>query len=92
MEHTKRQSESEFCTYTFSPLQLVRVITFTKKGVDDVIGDDEMWANTPKTSNNIRCEKCEHNTAFYKQIQTRGGDEPMTEVTAIFLMPFVLAR
>lgn len=41
------------------------------------MGDAEMWENTATTE--ARCEKCENNQAYFKQIQTRGADEPMTE-------------
>ena len=49
---------------------------FTLKQVDDVLGGAEAWKNVDKTA--IQCPKCGHGEAFFRQIQIRSGDEPMT--------------
>ena len=46
------------------------------KEVDDVLGGAAAWENVDSTQET--CPKCEHNRAFFMQIQTRSADEPMT--------------
>ncbi|ESO85327.1 hypothetical protein LOTGIDRAFT_221369 [Lottia gigantea] len=46
------------------------------KEVDDVLGGAAAWENVDSTEET--CPKCEHNRAFFMQIQTRSADEPMT--------------
>ncbi|KAK7478658.1 hypothetical protein BaRGS_00030121 [Batillaria attramentaria] len=46
------------------------------KEVDDVLGGAAAWENVDATE--ATCPKCEHNRAFFMQIQTRSADEPMT--------------
>ena len=46
------------------------------KEVDDVLGGAEAWKNVDKTT--VICPKCENNSAYFMQIQTRSADEPMT--------------
>jgi DNA-directed RNA polymerase III subunit RPC11 len=46
------------------------------KEVDDVLGGEAAWANVQKTT--IRCERCSHPQAYYREIQIRSADEPTT--------------
>ncbi|KAI3384158.1 hypothetical protein SNEBB_008192 [Seison nebaliae] len=46
------------------------------KEVDDVIGGSEAWKNVDSTEE--KCPKCEHDRAFFMQMQLRSADEPST--------------
>ncbi|KAF8329789.1 putative Rpc11-DNA-directed RNA polymerase III subunit C11 [Cantharellus anzutake] len=48
-----------------------------RKAVDDVLGTAEF--GTDETD--AVCPKCENDRAFFKQIQIRSADEPMTRCT-----------
>lgn len=57
----------------------VDVIDFVEVGgrnndTFSVSEDMSGWGTTE-----IRCDKCNNNSAFFKQMQTRSADEPMTE-------------
>ena len=41
-----------------------------------VLGGKEAWANVAKTE--VTCPFCEHNKAYFKEIQIRSADEPST--------------
>jgi DNA-directed RNA polymerase III subunit RPC11 len=45
-----------------------------RKQVDDVLGGDDAWKNVDSTE--ATCPKCEHNRAYFMQIQIRSADEP----------------
>lgn len=47
-----------------------------QKEVDDVLGGPDAWKGVDQTD--ATCPKCDHNKAYYKQIQIRSADEPMT--------------
>ena len=48
-----------------------------RKEVDDILGGKEAWENVD--SCDINCPKeCGNKRAFFKMIQTRSADEPMT--------------
>ncbi|KAI7879499.1 hypothetical protein K492DRAFT_230939 [Lichtheimia hyalospora FSU 10163] len=47
-----------------------------RKEVDDVLGGADAWKNVDSTE--ITCPKCEHERAFFMQIQIRSADEPMS--------------
>ena len=66
------------CPYIFNVNQKIkRIETFDdKKEVDLVYGGKEAWANAATTE--IICPKCEHNKAYFKEIQIRSADEPST--------------
>ncbi|KAL2917862.1 RNA polymerase III C11 subunit [Polyrhizophydium stewartii] len=49
---------------------------FARKAVDDVLGGAGSWENVDQTD--ASCPKCEHNRAFFMQIQIRSADEPMS--------------
>ncbi|XP_063934244.1 DNA-directed RNA polymerase III subunit RPC10-like [Zophobas morio] len=46
------------------------------KEIDDVIGGDDAWENVDKTIET--CPNCSHNEAYFRMMQTRSADEPMT--------------
>ncbi|KAH6570394.1 hypothetical protein BASA82_000897 [Batrachochytrium salamandrivorans] len=50
--------------------------TFPRKEVDDVLGGSSSWENVDQTD--VTCPECEHNRAFFMQIQIRSADEPMS--------------
>eukprot|EP00753_Platysulcus_tardus_P007244 PLAT14993.1.p1 GENE.PLAT14993.1~~PLAT14993.1.p1 ORF type:complete len:106 (+),score=36.70 PLAT14993.1:36-353(+) len=51
-------------------------IPLVRKEVDDVLGGAEAWKDVDKTA--ARCPACEHDMAFFFQLQIRSADEPMT--------------
>ncbi|CAK9251876.1 unnamed protein product [Sphagnum jensenii] len=46
------------------------------KEIDDVLGGAEAWENVDRTTTS--CPFCNHDTAYFKQIQIRSADEPST--------------
>lgn len=64
------------------------------KAVDDVLGGQKAWENVDKTTSKLRhvlgparapqlilpvtCGKCDHTHAYFRQLQIRSADEPMT--------------
>ena len=66
------------CPYIFTVSQKIkRKETFDdKKVVDLVYGGKEAWKDVSTTE--AICNKCEHNRAYYKEIQIRSADEPTT--------------
>lgn len=81
------------CPYTFN-VEDSFVIThkLQRKKVDDILGGPESWRNAEQTAGTLssppysvilthmieQCPKCYHPKAFFKQMQTRSADEPMT--------------
>ncbi|KAJ2734980.1 hypothetical protein IW152_001962 [Coemansia sp. BCRC 34962] len=47
-----------------------------RKEVDDVLGGEEAWKNVEAIG--AVCPVCRHERAYFKQIQLRSADEPMT--------------
>ncbi|RYG95490.1 hypothetical protein EON65_55895, partial [archaeon] len=47
-----------------------------KKQVDDVLGGEDAWENVDRTF--ARCPSCNHDQAYFMQIQIRSADEPST--------------
>lgn len=78
------QSSNEYrffcktCPYIF-PVQykIENKVHLKRKQVDDVLGGKDSWANVAQTD--ARCPNCPNRKAFFKQIQMRSADEPMTE-------------
>ena len=65
------------CPYAYEVVHGVKQrVQNTKKVVDDVLGGDEAWKNVDKTA--ATCPKCEHEEAYFMQIQIRSADEPMS--------------
>ncbi|RKP14321.1 POLR3K [Piptocephalis cylindrospora] len=50
--------------------------TLERKEVDDVLGGAKAWENVDSIAE--ACPKCENPRAYYRQVQTRSADEPMT--------------
>ena len=48
------------------------------KEVEDVLGGADSWKNVDKTEVNCREEKCDNREAYFRQVQIRSADEPMT--------------
>ncbi|KAJ2717862.1 RNA polymerase III C11 subunit [Coemansia sp. Benny D115] len=65
------------CPYMFpiSKPYISRTI-LKRKEVDDVLGGEEAWANVDSIE--VTCPKCQHERAYFMQIQLRSADEPMT--------------
>ncbi|CEM08106.1 unnamed protein product [Vitrella brassicaformis CCMP3155] len=64
------------CPYVFRITEKVtRKTTFEQRKRDEVFGK-EMWDGAPRTQ--VVCPGCGHREAFFKQMQIRSGDEPMT--------------
>jgi len=75
------QQENQFfcqtCPYQFAITRPYKNETKLKrKEVDDVLGGEEGWKNVDSTD--VTCPKCEHDRAYFMQIQTRSADEPMS--------------
>ena len=69
------------CPYVFRVNQTFEnKLTLERKEVDDVMGGAESWENVDKTQ--AACmntqEGCTNNMAYFKQLQIRSSDEPMT--------------
>ena len=62
----------------------------TRKAVDDVLGGEAAWADADSTMGRplvyfgwsltslASCPKCNHDKAYFHQLQIRSADEPMT--------------
>lgn len=46
------------------------------KEVDDVLNDANTWKNVDQAE--TKCPKCEHEKAYFMQMQIRSADEPST--------------
>jgi DNA-directed RNA polymerase III subunit RPC11 len=65
------------CAYEFPISKQMTSRTKLKlKEVDDVLGGDEMWKHADSTA--AQCDKCNHDQAYFYQLQIRSADEPMT--------------
>ena len=71
------------CPYAF-PLRDQR-LTITRtfgerrgRAVDDVLGGEEAWKDVEKTDARCPAENCNSRMAFFRQMQIRSADEPMT--------------
>ena len=68
------------CPYVFVVDQkFENKMTLERKEVDDVLGGADAWKDVDQTS--VPCANfhhCKNNRAYFKQIQIRSADEPMT--------------
>ncbi|KXT07325.1 hypothetical protein AC578_508 [Pseudocercospora eumusae] len=48
------------------------------KAVDDILGGADSWKNVDKTEAKCPNEQCESREAYFRQVQIRSADEPMT--------------
>jgi len=65
------------CPYIFNVQEkATRKAHFVRKKVDDVLGGKDAWDDVEKTE--VVCPKCANSMAYFKQLQIRSADEPMT--------------
>uniref|UniRef100_A0A7S2BFC9 DNA-directed RNA polymerase subunit n=1 Tax=Florenciella parvula TaxID=236787 RepID=A0A7S2BFC9_9STRA len=65
------------CPYKHSITQKHKVqVTTVRKKTDDVMGGNKAWENVDKTAH--VCPACNHNEAYFMQMQIRSADEPMS--------------
>ena len=68
------------CPYVFVVEQkFEHKMQLERKEVDDVLGGADAWKDVDAT--NVNCANynhCKNNRAYFKQIQIRSADEPMT--------------
>ncbi|CAD6568478.1 MAG: RNA polymerase III C11 subunit [Tremellales sp. Tagirdzhanova-0007] len=65
------------CPYKWIITKQISMRTHLKrKQVDDVLGGKESWANVDKVQ--AVCPKCDARKAYFRQLQIRSADEPMT--------------
>ncbi|ORZ40003.1 putative Rpc11-DNA-directed RNA polymerase III subunit C11 [Catenaria anguillulae PL171] len=65
------------CPYVFNIAQEFKHRTnLERKEVDDVLGGEKAWENVAATE--AQCPKCEHPRAYFRELQIRSADEPMT--------------
>ncbi|OCF32702.1 DNA-directed RNA polymerase III subunit RPC10 [Kwoniella heveanensis CBS 569] len=65
------------CPYQYIIERQISMRTHLKrKEVDDVLGGKEAWANVDKID--TACPKCDFRKAYFRQLQIRSADEPMT--------------
>lgn len=66
------------CPYVYDITNTIRSeVKTAKKEVDDVLGGEDAWKNVDKTYTS-GCPKCDHDMAYFMQIQIRSADEPMS--------------
>ena len=85
VRHTEQTSEEAAsgyffcatCPYSCAINSIVSKKAFPKrKVVDDILGGPSAWENVDRTAS--VCPKCNYQEAYYKQIQIRSADEPMS--------------
>lgn len=65
------------CAYVHRLAKPIRSRTeCVRKVVDDVLGGASEWENVQKTA--VECPECGNGEAYFRMIQTRSADEPMT--------------
>ncbi|KAL1408528.1 RNA polymerase III C11 subunit [Vanrija albida] len=65
------------CPYQWVITQQISMRThLARKQVDDVMGGEDAWKNVDQTE--ADCPKCESHRAYFRQLQIRSADEPMT--------------
>eukprot|EP00906_Rhabdomonas_costata_P018112 RCo026394 len=50
-----------------------------RKKVDDVMGGEDSWKDADRTKASCPRRDCTSTEAYFRQMQTRSADEPMTE-------------
>ena len=68
------------CAYSF-PLKEQRLTiteSFNRRKIDDVLGGEDAWKDVAKTDARCPSESCNSRMAFFRQMQIRSADEPMT--------------
>ena len=65
------------CPYSCPIVSYKTVLTKSKrKQVDDILGGAEAWEHVDRTM--ATCPSCNHQEAYFQQIQIRSADEPMS--------------
>ena len=65
------------CPYLWNITEPITKTFYPKlKSLDDILGGDEAWKNVQTTDE--KCPKCNHPKAYFKELQIRSADEPMT--------------
>ena len=67
------------CDYTYPIEEPVRIdVAVRAQGArTGIVGGEDAWSGAPETDG-VRCERCGCKRAYYKEMQTRSADEPMT--------------
>ena len=67
------------CPYVFVVQQKVaKTMHLDRKEVDDVLGGKEAWKDVDQIEALCPINSCAFTKAYFKQIQIKSGDEPMT--------------
>ena len=65
------------CPYSWSISHSQTSKTYSdRKQVDDILGGASTWENVDRTM--TVCPSCNHNEAYFLQMQIRSADEPMS--------------
>lgn len=65
------------CPYKRPIKEPIESVKYSKlKEVDDVLNDANTWKNVDQAD--AKCPKCEHEKAYFMQMQIRSADEPST--------------
>lgn len=65
------------CPYKQAITDRIESVKYSKlKEVDDVLNDANTWKNVDQAD--TKCPKCEHEKAYFMQMQIRSADEPST--------------
>lgn len=65
------------CPYKMPIRETIESVKYSKlKEVDDVLNDANTWRNVDQAD--TKCPKCEHEKAYFMQMQIRSADEPST--------------
>ncbi|KAK5135437.1 hypothetical protein LTR08_005225 [Meristemomyces frigidus] len=48
------------------------------KAAEDVLGGADSWKNVDKTETRCKSDSCDSTSAYFRQVQIRSADEPMT--------------
>ena len=66
------------CDYTYPIEEPVRIdVAVRPKEPGGIVGGEDAWSGAPETDGG-GCERCGCKRAYYKEMQTRSADEPMT--------------
>ena len=68
------------CSYSFhiKNSRLVITETLIRRSLDDVLGGEDAWKDVAKADAKCPSQMCNSRLAFFRQLQIRSADEPMT--------------
>ena len=77
-DHNGSQFWCRTCPYVFQidARFASRGAALKKKQMQDVLGGADAWKDVAQTE--ARCPSCHHKMAYFRQMQIRSADEPMT--------------